>query len=108
MTTTGREADVETRRPIIATTMGDGAGVGPEIIVAALSDPHVVERSRPLVIGDAGRLREAARIMGADVEIVPVDTVADDRFAPGRIDVIDLVEHCVLCSSSAHRLSPSL
>lgn len=90
MTTTGREAEVETRRPIIATTMGDGAGVGPEIIVAALSDPHVVERSRPLVIGDAGRLREAARIMRADVEIVPVDTVADARFVPGRIDVIDL------------------
>ncbi|MEV6034377.1 4-hydroxythreonine-4-phosphate dehydrogenase PdxA [Nonomuraea sp. NPDC052116] len=76
--------------PIIAVTMGDGAGVGPEVIVGALQDPHVAELCRPVVIGDAVRLRQAADILGIDAEIVAVDTVADAVFEPGRVNVIDL------------------
>jgi 4-phospho-D-threonate 3-dehydrogenase / 4-phospho-D-erythronate 3-dehydrogenase len=76
--------------PIIAVTMGDGAGVGPEIVVAALVDPETVQNSRPVVIGDARRLREAAAILGIDVEIVAVDSIADAQFEQGRINVIDL------------------
>ncbi|MFF4615288.1 4-hydroxythreonine-4-phosphate dehydrogenase PdxA [Nonomuraea jabiensis] len=76
--------------PIIAVTMGDGAGVGPEVIVGALQDPHVAELCRPVVIGDAGRLRQAAGILGIDTEIVAIDTVADAVFRPGRVNVIDL------------------
>ncbi len=77
-------------RPVIAVTMGDGAGVGPEICVAAALDPGSLERCRPVVIGDAERLRRAAAILGIDADIVPVDRVADAEFAPGRINVIDL------------------
>ncbi|GAB3598173.1 4-hydroxythreonine-4-phosphate dehydrogenase PdxA [Microbacterium tumbae] len=77
-------------RPVIATTMGDGAGVGPEITVAALLDPLVLERSRPIVIGDAGRLRQAAAVLGLEPDIVPVEKVGDTVFEPGRINVIDL------------------
>lgn len=76
--------------PIIAVTMGDGAGVGPEVIVGALQDPYVAELCRPVVIGDAVRLRQAAGILGIDTEIVAVDTVADAVFQPGRVNVIDL------------------
>jgi 4-hydroxythreonine-4-phosphate dehydrogenase len=76
--------------PIIAVTMGDGAGVGPEIVVAAMLDPETVRTSRPVVIGDAGRLREAASILGVEATICPVNTVAEARFEQGRINVIDL------------------
>ena len=65
------------QRPIVAVTMGDGAGVGPEITVAAVLDPEVTAICRPVVIGDAERLRRAAGILGIDAEIVAVDTVAD-------------------------------
>ena len=47
------------KKPIIAITMGDPAGVGPEIIMKSLSHPGVHELCRPLVIGDAERLRTA-------------------------------------------------
>ncbi len=47
---------------IIAITMGDAAGVGPEIIMKCLAHREVYEQSRPLVIGDAERLRQAGRI----------------------------------------------
>jgi 4-hydroxythreonine-4-phosphate dehydrogenase len=76
--------------PFIAVTMGDGAGVGPEVVVGALVDPASTARCRPVVIGDAARLREAAAILGLDVEIAVVEHVADAVFTPGRINVIDL------------------
>jgi 4-hydroxythreonine-4-phosphate dehydrogenase len=69
--------------------MGDGAGVGPEIVVQALLDDHVVASSRSVVIGDVRRLREAAAILGVDAEIEAVPTFGDAEFRPGRINVID-------------------
>ncbi|WP_416971697.1 4-hydroxythreonine-4-phosphate dehydrogenase PdxA [Streptomyces sp. 4F14] len=76
--------------PLIAVTMGDGAGIGPEVIVPALLDPDTLARCRPVVIGDAGRLRQAAGILGVDCAVVPVETPADAEFTPGRINVVDL------------------
>jgi len=44
-------------KPIIAVTMGDPAGIGPEIILKALADPIVKRVSRPLILGDWGVLQ---------------------------------------------------
>jgi 4-hydroxythreonine-4-phosphate dehydrogenase len=53
-------------RPVVAITMGDPSGVGPEVAVKGLtSGAAVLDRCEPLVVGDAARLREAARICGA-------------------------------------------
>ncbi|MGW6907482.1 4-hydroxythreonine-4-phosphate dehydrogenase PdxA [Streptomyces sp. NPDC054940] len=77
--------------PLIAVTMGDGAGIGPEVVVAALLDDAVLTRCRPVVIGDAQRLREAARIRGLDeCEIAVVEHPRDAEFTPGRVNVVDL------------------
>jgi 4-hydroxy-L-threonine phosphate dehydrogenase PdxA len=76
--------------PIIAVTMGDGAGVGAEVVVAALLDPKTIAECRPIVIGDALRLRQAAAILGLDPEIVSIAGVGDAVFDAGRINVIDL------------------
>lgn len=75
--------------PLIAVTMGDGAGIGPEVSVGALLDETVTARCRPLVLGDADRLRLAAASAGRDAEIVPVTSAAEAVFHPGRINVID-------------------
>ncbi|MFH8573748.1 4-hydroxythreonine-4-phosphate dehydrogenase PdxA [Streptomyces sp. NPDC017993] len=76
--------------PIIAVTMGDGAGVGPEVIVPALLHPNTVRDCRPIVVGDAERLRAAARILGTPCDIVTIEGPAQAEFTPGRINVIDL------------------
>lgn len=76
--------------PVIAVTMGDGAGIGPEVTVAALLDPAVTGRCRPVVVGDAVRLRQAARIHGLACEVVPVPHPRAAEFTPGRINVVDL------------------
>ncbi|MGW3569269.1 4-hydroxythreonine-4-phosphate dehydrogenase PdxA [Streptomyces sp. NPDC000941] len=76
--------------PLIAVTMGDGAGIGPEVVVSALLDQDTLRRCRPVVIGDAARLRQAARLRGLDCEIVPVSGPGEAEFTLGRINVIDL------------------
>jgi 4-hydroxythreonine-4-phosphate dehydrogenase len=76
--------------PIVAVTMGDGAGIGPEVVVPALLDDTVLGLCNPIVIGDAKRLRQAAEIVGVTADIVAVESVSDANHAPGRINVIDL------------------
>jgi len=39
-------------RPLLAITMGDPAGIGPEVVLKALAHADVFGRCRPLVIGD--------------------------------------------------------
>ncbi|WP_245685273.1 4-hydroxythreonine-4-phosphate dehydrogenase PdxA [Streptomyces yerevanensis] len=78
------------RLPIIAVTMGDGAGIGPEVIVPALLHPDTLRGCRPVVIGDAHRLRQAADILGISCDIVALDGPAQAEFTPRRINVVDL------------------
>jgi 4-hydroxythreonine-4-phosphate dehydrogenase len=77
-------------RPIVGITMGDAAGVGPEIIMKALAVGEVHDICRPLVIGDAGRLRKAGRIVGSSLEMNSIPGPAAARFERGRLDCIDL------------------
>jgi 4-hydroxythreonine-4-phosphate dehydrogenase len=78
--------------PRIAITMGDAAGVGPEVIVKALAHADLYERCRPLVIGDARRLQQAVEITSAPVTIraLPRGDAATAKYQAGTIDCIDL------------------
>jgi len=77
-------------RPIIAITMGDAAGVGPEIIMKSLAVKELYQRCRPLVIGDINRLREACNIVGSDLKLHAVDDVQSANFTYGVVECIDL------------------
>jgi len=56
-------------------SMGDPAGVGPEIILKALKDSRVLAKCRPLVLGDYGILRETSARLGLDCPLVPIDAL---------------------------------
>ena len=77
-------------RPVIAITMGDAAGIGPEIIVKALAHADLYDRCRPLVVGDARRLETAAGICGLTLGVNRVQGAADACFEAGTIDCVDL------------------
>jgi 4-hydroxythreonine-4-phosphate dehydrogenase len=77
-------------RPRIAITMGDPAGVGPEIIMKALAHADLYERCRPIVVGDVGRLRQAGQIVGSRAEVRPVGGPDDAAFQSGVVDVVNL------------------
>ncbi|MDQ0851283.1 4-hydroxythreonine-4-phosphate dehydrogenase [Arthrobacter sp. B3I9] len=90
MTTAAISKTEQTALPIVAVTMGDGAGVGPEVVVAAVLDPQSNAECRPVVIGDALRLRQAADILGIEADIQSIENVEDAVFTPGRVNVVDL------------------
>jgi len=78
--------------PIIAITMGDATGIGPEVIVKALSHPEPYKECRHVVIGDAKRLQQAQRITKSHVEINTIvsEAIIDTDYQPGIVDCIDL------------------
>src|SRR5579863_7520305 len=57
--------------PRLLITMGDVAGVGPEIIAAGW--PQLLAHCRPVVVGDPAWLRRAAKAVGARLEVAPAD-----------------------------------
>lgn len=69
-----------TSRPLIAVTMGDPAGVGPELCVRLLAEPSVLERRLPIIWGDAAVLEAAATSTGQSLA-TPVISLSD--FAKG-------------------------
>jgi 4-phospho-D-threonate 3-dehydrogenase / 4-phospho-D-erythronate 3-dehydrogenase len=81
-----------TNRPIIAMTMGDAAGVGPEIIMKTLTHPELYDLCRPLVIGDSLRLQEAGRIVGAELQVrsLSPDRASNALYRQGSVDCIAL------------------
>ncbi|GMA24186.1 4-hydroxythreonine-4-phosphate dehydrogenase [Luteimicrobium album] len=79
-----------THLPYVAVTMGDAAGIGPEVIIPAVLDREVRERCRPVVIGDARRLQDAARIVGLSPTIEIIEKPADASGDDNTLSVIDL------------------
>jgi len=63
--------------PLIGITMGDAAGIGPEIILKALSLPQTYELCRPLVFGDPDFLRKQAHKFNLEVKFVPTENPLD-------------------------------
>jgi len=77
-------------RPIVAVTMGDAAGIGPEVVAKALASGKVWSACRPLVIGDGRIMGEAMALVGNGSAVRPIATVRDAAFTPGTVDVLDL------------------
>lgn len=101
------EARPASALPRIAVTMGDPAGVGPEICLRLLAEPAVARQCTPVVFGDAGVLRRVAREVGlpfatevrtasewlehsrsreASSLVVDLGCVDADRVRPGEVD----------------------
>ena len=92
--------------PRIAVTMGDPAGVGPELCLRLLDEPAVLQRCTPIIFGDANVLRRVAQYRGmSEPELVigleqwssscssidrpavlDLEAIAADRVQPGTVD----------------------
>lgn len=82
----------EMQKPIIAITMGDAAGVGPEIIMKSLGHQEVHELCCPVVIGDADRLRNAGSIVRSGLTVCSLteNDLQQADFTAGMVNCIDL------------------
>jgi 4-hydroxythreonine-4-phosphate dehydrogenase len=76
-------------RPRVAITMGDAAGIGPEIIVKSLADPAAAARCIPLVLGDGRVLERAMEAIGVRVPVRRISAPGDAEGRPGTIELID-------------------
>jgi 4-hydroxythreonine-4-phosphate dehydrogenase len=77
-------------RPRLGITMGDPAGVGPEITAKALVQPAVTASCKPLVIGDRSVMAATLDLLRVPLELHAVRSPAECRFQPGTIECLDL------------------
>ena len=79
------------QKPLLAVTMGDAAGIGPEVIVKALASPVVWRACRPIVIGSVPVLQQETRRLSSSLTVAPLQE--DHGWGPvirrGRIPVFD-------------------
>lgn len=77
-------------RPVIGITMGDPAGIGPEIVVKALNNPAMYDICRPLILGDAGVIAKTAETLGLGPKVHSITHPELGQYAHGVLDVYDL------------------
>lgn len=78
-------------KPIIGITMGDPAGIGPEITLKVFSKGEIHDRCRPLVVGDAKVLECAKALVGAEQMTIHAVTKPEEAlYQKGTVDVLDM------------------
>ncbi len=74
-------------RPVIGITMGDPAGIGPEILSSTLADPDIHDICHPVIIGDTGIMKKAFAFMNTRLNIVEIhhpDQIRDKLTGPSE------------------------
>lgn len=77
-------------RPLIGVTLGDPAGIGPEIVARALATKSLHERARLLVIGSDPVVRKATELTEVDLVVHPIEHPGQGIFSAGTLDLLDL------------------
>jgi 4-hydroxythreonine-4-phosphate dehydrogenase len=75
-----------------AVTMGDPAGIGPEIVAKTFAEPGMQEMNRAVVVGDAAIMERAVRLLGLPLRINAVSRPQEANFEEGVIDLICATE----------------
>ena len=78
------------KRPIIAITIGDPAGIGPEVIVKALSNHIIYDMCRPFVIGESAAVQAAITLIQKPLILRSIEKVTDTIGKTGTIDILDM------------------
>jgi len=77
-------------KPRIAITLGDPAGIGPEIIAKTLADPETYRVCSPLVVGEGNAMRMGLEVADQRLKVNVIDEPNEAKFIHGTIDLIDL------------------
>src|SRR3954451_1925341 len=77
-------------RPTLALTLGDPAGIGPEIMAKALAEGSSYDHLVPAVVGDHGVLAQVVEGCGLDLELRRIEHPREARGERGVVDLIDL------------------
>lgn len=76
--------------PLIAITIGDPAGIGPEIVVRSLNKSEIYNHVRPLVIGSKKILERIASVVDNKMNFNSVSSPEEGKYTYGTIDILDI------------------
>ena len=79
--------------PLLALTLGDPSGIGPEVVVKALADAEVKGSARMFVIGTERAVRQALAETSIDLPVVGIDDVTQTSHDPNVISVLDVGDY---------------
>ena len=79
----------DTFKPITAITMGDPAGIGPEICIGTVLEHEIYEVCRPFIIGSIAILEKAAKVLGKDLQYHKINDPSEANYEYGVIDVLE-------------------
>lgn len=77
-------------RPLVAISVGDPAGIGPEISLMALSEASNYQLCRPLLVASAKHMHLVNELLKFGLKINAILDVNDGVYALGTVDVMDL------------------
>ena len=79
-------------RPKVGLTMGDAAGIGPEIIIKALTHKNVYSMCQPIVIGSPAILQDACQFISPGAPQLKLNTIKTPMQASGTHGTIDVLD----------------
>lgn len=77
-------------KPIVAITMGEASGIGPEILIKLFQNEELFSFCRPLAVGDKRVMQRAADLFANNLRINVVEDPAEGKYSLGIVDLIDL------------------
>ena len=78
--------------PLVAVTMGDPAGVGPEIVAKTFADDGFRQHNRALVVGDSGMMERAVSLLSLPLRVNTILEPEEAGFDEGTVDVLPASE----------------
>ena len=77
------------KQPVIALTLGDPAGIGPEITIDTMLSKEINELCKPFVIGSIAILERAAKVRGVSPKFNRISDPVEAKYEFGIIDVLE-------------------
>lgn len=76
-------------KPVTALTMGDPAGIGPEIVVGTMLDEEIHECCKPFVIGSIAIMERAAKVLGKKLQYHKIEDPSEAKYEYGIVDIME-------------------
>ena len=76
-------------KPVTAITMGDPAGIGPEIVVGTMLSQEIHDCCRPFVIGSKAIMERAAKVLGKELKYNLISDPSEAKYEFGTVDILE-------------------
>lgn len=77
-----------TNKPLLAVTIGDPSGIGPEVVAKSLQDRSMYDIMRPVLLGTVSVVENALKAIGSNDQVVGIDSASEAKCEPGTIEVL--------------------